>query len=438
MSHFLILIISLIIATSITNDKSNTVKDSFLDWGIKNNLNISPLIELSTSQEKSKIRFFAKDEIPRNTLLLTIPYSLMFNISKLLDLLNSKNLNKQYHEFSKLNITYNKTDLYDIRKECAFISYLFYLIEHKPKKYQKTKFYEIYKDYLNIIKTYNFKSPIFYDQDQVEYLAGTHLSNVYDDMKKIYQTEIDIFSNDTYYKKELDFDEYARNRLIIYNKGLNISNSWCLVPFFNFFENDYSKNNANFSVEKNGDVKIYSRKKIKKGDEIILKGKKIPNIKRLLLEGKTNEKLLDYYEEYLISAFSPGLYYSYGINEIDYFRDYFINLKDEDFDSKANNIYFEKAEMLGGDGSDNWAYGVLENNLHFYKEHFEKITLTQIYDKFYDKDDRANIERIYRSEKKVIEEAYDKVNKVLDQLEEIQEKYMKDGKNSKNAKVIDL
>ena len=81
MSHFLILIISLIIATSITNDKSNTVKDSFLDWGIKNNLNISPLIELSTSQEKSKIRFFAKDEIPRNTLLLTIPYTLMFNIS---------------------------------------------------------------------------------------------------------------------------------------------------------------------------------------------------------------------------------------------------------------------------------------------------------------------------------------------------------------------
>jgi hypothetical protein len=438
MSHFLILIISLIIATSITNDKSNTVKDSFLDWGIKNNLNISPLIELSTFQEKSKIRFLAKDEIPRNTLLLTIPYSLMFNISKLLDLLNSKNLNKQYHEFSKLNITYNKTDLYDIRKECAFISYLFYLIEHKPKKYQKTKFYEIYKDYLNIIKTYNFKSPIFYDQDQVEYLAGTHLSNVYDDMKKIYQTEIDVFSNNTYYKKELDFDEYARNRLIIYNKGLNISNSWCLVPFFNFFENDYSKNNANFSVEKNGDVKIYSRKKIKKGDEIILKGKKIPNIKRLLLEGKTNEKLLDYYEEYLISAFSPGLYYSYGINEIEYFRDYFINLKDEDFDSKANNIYFEKAEMLGGDGSDNWAYGVLENNLYFYKEHFEKITLTQIYDKFYDKDDRANIERIYRSEQKVIEAAYEKVNKVLDQLEEIKEKYMKDGKNSKNAKVIDL
>ena len=361
----------------------------------------------------------------------------MFNTSKLLNLLNSKSLNKQYNEFSKLNLTY-KPNPYDFRKEGAFISYILYLIQKKPKKYKKTKFYEIYEKYLNIIKTYSFKSPIFYDQDQVEYLAGTHLSNFYDIMKKVYQTEIEIFNNDTYYKKELDFDDYVHNRLIVDNKGVNISNTWCLVPFFNFFDNDYSNNNAKYTIEKNGDIKIISRKKIKKGEEIILKAKKISNIRRLLLEGKTNEKLVNYFDEYMISAFSPGLYYSYGLNDIQYFKDYFINLKDEDFDSKANNIYFEKAELLGGDGSDNWAYGVLENNLHFYKEHFEKITISQIYDKFYDKDDRINIERIYRGEKKVIDDAYDKVNGIIDQFTEIQEKYMKDGKNSKNAKIVDL
>ena len=37
-----------------------------------NNLEISSLIELSSSQEKSKIHFVAKDEIPRKQLLLTI------------------------------------------------------------------------------------------------------------------------------------------------------------------------------------------------------------------------------------------------------------------------------------------------------------------------------------------------------------------------------
>ena len=57
---------------------------------------------------------------------------------------------------------------------------------------------------------------------------------------------------------------------------------------------------------------------------------------------------------------------------------------------------------------------------------------------FYDKDDRINIERIYRGEKKVIEDAYNKVIKIIDQFTEIQEKYMKDGKNNKHAKIVDL
>ena len=411
--------------------------DTFLEWGLKNNLNISPYIELTSHKDKNKIRFIAKEDIARKQELLKIPNSIMFNVSKLINLMNSKNLNKQYNEFSKLNLTYEPNP-YDFRKEGAFISYIFYLIEHKPKKYKKTKFYEIYKNYLNILKTYIFKSPIFYDQNQVEYLAGTHLSNFYDVMKKVYQTEIDIFNNETYYKKELDFDDYVHNRLIVYNKGVNISNTWCLVPFLNFFDKDYNTNNAKYIIEKNGDIKIISRKKIKKGEEIILKADKISNIRRLLLEGKTSEKLVNYFDEYMISAFSPGLYYSYGLNDIQYFKDYNINLKDEDFDSKANKIYFENAEILGGDGSDNWAYDVLENNLHFYKEHFEKITVSQIYNMFYDKDDRINIERIYRGEKKVIEDAYNKVIKIIDQFTEIQEKYMKDGKNNKHAKIVDL
>ena len=444
MKVYILIIYVCIFNFSIHYIQSQTKSDSnsILDWGLRNNIIISDYIELSSASEKNKIRFIAKTDIPKKTELLKIPNSIMFNISKIINLINSKNLNKQYNEFFKLNLTYAPNP-YDFRKEEAFFAYIFYLIEHKPKKYKKTKFYEIYQDYYSILKSYNFKSPIFYEQNQVEYLAGTHLSNSYDIMKSVYQKEIDIFSGELYYKKELDFDEYARNRLIIYNKGLNISNHWTLIPFLNFFEYEYTKSNANYTIEKNGDVIIYSSSKkiIKKGDEIILKASKISNIRRLLLEGKTCEKLVNYFDEYLISAFSPGLYYSYGINDIEYFRKYSINLKDKDFDSKANNIYFENAEMLGGDGSDNWAYNVLESNLYYYKEHFEKVTLSKIYDIFYDSDDRINIERIYRGEKKVIEEAYDKVNSVLDQIIEIQDKYMKKGKNEKDnedKKIIDL
>ena len=36
------------------------------------------------------------------------------------------------------------------------------------------------------------------------------------------------------------------------------------MNILNFFEYEYNKNNANYTIEENGDIKIYSRKKIKK------------------------------------------------------------------------------------------------------------------------------------------------------------------------------
>ena len=108
MRLFSIILIPLIINISIASvdpSLNSFNKASFIEWGIKNNLITSPYIELSSSSERSKIRFIAKDDIPRKEELLTIPYSLMFNLSKILELINSKSLNKQYKEFSKLNLT---------------------------------------------------------------------------------------------------------------------------------------------------------------------------------------------------------------------------------------------------------------------------------------------------------------------------------------------
>ncbi|MBR1623480.1 MAG: hypothetical protein IJ675_06180, partial [Pseudobutyrivibrio sp.] len=34
------------------------------------------------------------------------------------------------------------------------------------------------------------------------------------------------------------------------NNGVNIYNTWCLVPFLNFFDNDYSNNNAKYIIER--------------------------------------------------------------------------------------------------------------------------------------------------------------------------------------------
>ena len=95
MKFFLLILIHILLNTSISCIEPPKESDTFLNWGLKNNLNISSFIELSSTSEKSKIRFIAKEDIPRKQELLTIPNSLMFNVSKLLNLLNSKTLNKQ-------------------------------------------------------------------------------------------------------------------------------------------------------------------------------------------------------------------------------------------------------------------------------------------------------------------------------------------------------
>lgn len=39
---------------------------------------------------------------------------------------------------------------------------------------------------------------------------------------------------------------------------------------------------------------------------------------------------------------------------------FYINLLDKDFDSKATRIYIDHARELNGEGSDMWAYDVLD------------------------------------------------------------------------------
>ena len=423
------IILFLLLKCEVENLNSN---DSLLEWGLKNKLNLSSYIEIKEIS-KTKMKFIAKTDIPSDKDLLIIPYSLMFNISKTMELINLLPLKKQFEDFQKLNNSFFPEEL-ESRKEKPFLSYIFYLINHKKKKYKKTKFYQFYQKYLDLLRKYYPKSTLFYSGPQIQYLAGTFLDRMNDIIKGIFQGEVEIFSNKTYYKKLIDFDEYTQHRLAINKYGINISNHWTLVPFLNCFDDNYDSFNANYSIEENGDMRIYSIQNIKKGEPIVLMSKKKTNIMRLITEGQTSEKLVDYYPIYQISAFSPGLYYQYGINDKSYYDKYIVNILEEDIYSKLLNIYKNHSNLLQGDGSDTWAYDILEMNLNFYKEHFEGITMNKIYEIYIDSDDRINIERIIRGERKIIETIYDKANKIIDKYLENLEKQ----ESKKNKKDSDL
>ena len=188
-----------------------------------------------------------------------------------------------------------------------------------------------------------------------------------------------------------------------------------MVPFLKYFDTDYIKYNANYTIEKNGSITIFSTKKIKKNEEIIISSKKMPNERSLLFEGKTYEELIDYYDEYLISAFSPSLYYKFDIQDNDLEYKYIINLAEEDFDEYAINFYKDNTEVFKFDKdfkgsknfeSDGWAYEILLNNIKAYKQYITDFKLDKIYEYFDDIKIRIDIERIIKGETKFIKKAY--------------------------------
>ena len=179
----LIIIINCEKSINTTYNNNNNNNDKYLEWGLKNNLSLSSYIEVSY-EDKNRIKFIAKEDIPKKVELLSIPNSLIFSTSKALDLLNSKNLKKQFKEFYKLNLTYQPNP-FDFRKEESFLSYLLYIMQHKSKKYKKTKFYEKYKLFFDSIEKYSIKSALYYEQSHIEYLGGTLLGHSSEVKRKI-------------------------------------------------------------------------------------------------------------------------------------------------------------------------------------------------------------------------------------------------------------
>ena len=74
--------------------------ETIIDWGIKNNFEISPLIELSS--ENDTIKFIAKEDIDEKKDLLKIPYAMMLDVEKTLNLINLNELKAQYEQFKKI------------------------------------------------------------------------------------------------------------------------------------------------------------------------------------------------------------------------------------------------------------------------------------------------------------------------------------------------
>ena len=396
-------------------EKINNINTKYLEWGLKNNLTLSEFIEISSEKDP---KFIAKKTIEKNETLLIIPYNMMFNTDKAIKLLNSKNLRKQFNQFKREEFLYIEFEDEEFRKEESFLAYILYLMEYRPKKYQKTQFYEEYKYYLESLKIPPRIKPLFFDNEGLEKLYMTYLHTLYKSLKRDYEEEIFIFKGETYGKKEIDYEDYLPHRINVNNKGIKINGHKTMVPFFNYFEVDYINYNANYTIEKDGSMRIFSKKKIQKYEEIIISYPKYTNQRNLLFLGKTYEKLVDYYDEYLISTFGISVYYRFDIIDKDLEHQYFINLLDEDFDENAVEVYKDNIKILKDErntDSGNLTYGylyeILMNNVKSYNEYIKNFNIEKVYEYFEEPDIRTHIARILRGETKVLEKGFAFVRK---------------------------
>ena len=213
-------------------EKINNINTKYLEWGLKNNLTLSEFIEISSEKDP---KFIAKKTIEKNETLLIIPYNMMFNTDKAIKLLNSKNLRKQFNQFKREEFLYIEFEDEEFRKEESFLAYILYLMEYRPKKYQKTQFYEEYKYYLESLKIPPRIKPLFFDNEGLEKLYMTYLHTLYKSLKRDYEEEIFIFKGETYGKKEIDYEDYLPHRINVHNKGIKINGHKTMVPFFNYF-----------------------------------------------------------------------------------------------------------------------------------------------------------------------------------------------------------
>ena len=410
MNHLIFLIICFF---SSLNGKNNY--DFLLEWGLNNSLMISNKLGMRYVSENNKT-YYAKEEIPENSLIMNIPFEIMLNINKALELLNSKKLNKLYSEYKKNEFEISVGFL-PASVDQSFLSYLIYLVNHRQKQYKKSKFYQYFQYLINSFETNLDNYPVFYNKNQLRLLQGSLAFMESTLMKELFKEEVDKLEH-IHKQKEIDFDEYLRFRTLTITKSLNISNITSIIPFIDMFANDPIDFNVNFKLnDTNNNLYVFTTKKVKRGDILYLRSGYFSNIKRFILYGDTFEKMNDYIESFQIPMVSSTMLNNMKQEEKIYDFNESINLNKKKFYKDALKSYKKLSLLNKEDGSDLSAYKLFLKNLEIMRENYNYITTSDIHKEFVNIKDIYNVKRVLNLEKKFLDNKLNVLREFIDKLE---------------------
>ena len=407
--------------------KTKNAYDYLLEWGKNNSLYISDKLGMRYINENNKT-YYALDDIPKDTLIMTIPFKIILNLKKALELLNNKKINKLYAEYK------NKSEdvsigFFTSTVDQTFLTYLIYLVNHRIKHFKKNKFYQYYHYFFDTFETDLDSFPIFFNKNQLQILQGSMTLLDMTLMKELFLEEIDKLEH-TFNQKHIDLDEYLRFRTLIITKSLNNSQI-SVIPFMDMFSSVPIDNNIDFGInETNNDIKIFTVKKIKRDDIFYMKSSRFPNYKRFILFGETLEKMNDYIDSFHIPMTSIQLRHELNLNEKEFSFEETVDLAKKKFYKDALKTYKKLSTVKKGDSSDFSAYKLFLQNLEMIRDNYAPITASDIHRQFFKTKDIDNVKRVLDFEKKFIDE---KINVVRNFIEKQIKSNKKKSENKKNS-----
>ena len=395
--------------------------DYLLEWGLNNSLMISDKLGMIYTNENNKT-YYAKDDIPENTLIMNIPFEIMLNIENALKLLNNRKLNKLYTDYKKTNFNV-MVGFLPSSIDQSFLSYLIYLVNHRQKHYKKSKFYQYFHYLIDTFETDLDSFPIFYNDKQFRLLQGSLAFLESTLMKELFKEEVDELEH-TYKQKNIDFDEYLRFRTLTITKSLNISNITSIIPFIDMFANDPIDYNVNFKLnETNNDIFVFTTKKVRRGDILYIRSGYFSNIKRFILYGETFEKMKDHIDSFQIPMISNHLMLKeMEEKELANYLDESIDLNKKKFYKDALKSYKKLSILRKGDGSDLSAYRLFLQNLELMRENYNGITTSDIHKEFINIKDINNVKRVLDLEKKFLDKKLNVLRNFISKLEKNKKK----------------
>ena len=308
-----------------------------LKWGLRNSLNISDKIKL-TSYKKEK-QYISTADIHKGELILDVPQAITLTIDRALSILNSNTLRTKYknyiEEYSKSNRTLD--DISYIQQ--SFLAYILYYVNMTKEIEEETeikRFYGFYKPLYYLFKDDLRHIPSFFNEDQIyTFLNRSSFGSFFELMNYYIMGEVNLFEQKIF-KENITLEEYLPYRFLIAQKSYNISNMIAIVPFIDFIKRDLTNPNCKLVIGK-GHIKIKAIRDIQNGELITIQARKISNQYSLYFYGKINKELLDYIPSFIVPIITPNLFGDEGV---------VLDIMEDDEENKVDLAWPNYYEMI--------------------------------------------------------------------------------------------